>query len=186
MTIQFSSPYIWDGETPVTLRISRGEDSIDIPLEREYDQKDYVEGKKNNHGYLERDEVNQWLTNYMGYDVVLLRSKPGRKTPLNRETEPWAQILHNSTKDTKSGFISSTALHIVNEASIRALRSVAQKKYDHEINNFDQSIFRPNILIDQEPAYCEEEMYEARIENMLMRQVGPCARCKLTSVNWDK
>ena len=82
--------------------------------------------------------------------------------------------------------MSNSALHIVNEASIRALREVAQKKYDHEINNFDHSIFRPNILIDQEPAYCEEEMYEARIENMLIRHVGPCSRCKLTSINWDK
>jgi uncharacterized protein YcbX len=105
----------------------------------------------------------------MGYDVILLRSKPGRKTTLNRETDHWTQILHNNPRDTKSAFMSCVALHIVNEASIRALKTVAQKKYDHEINNFDHSIFRPNILIDQEPAYCEEEIYEARIENMLVR-----------------
>lgn len=29
-------------------------------------------------------------------------------------------------------------------------------------------------------------MYEARIENMLIRQSGPCSRCKMTSTNWAK
>ena len=40
-TIQFESQYIWEHETPVTLRISCGGESIDVPLEREYHQKDY-------------------------------------------------------------------------------------------------------------------------------------------------
>lgn len=95
-------------------------------------------------------------------------------------------MLHVNPKDTKSNFIACTALHIINEASIRALKQVAQKKYDYEINDFDHNHFRPNILIDQEPAYCEEEMQQFRIENMLVRQVGPCSRCKMTSVNWQK
>jgi uncharacterized protein YcbX len=67
-------------------------------------------------------------------------------------------MLHVNPRDTKSNFLACTALHIINEASIRALKQVAQKKYDHEINDFDHNHFRPNILIDQEPAYCEEEM----------------------------
>lgn len=44
--------------------------------------------------------------------------------------------------------------------------------------------FRPNFLIDEEPAYSEDEFTEMRIANILFRHLGPTHRCKTTSLNW--
>jgi len=48
--------------------------------------------------------------------------------------------------------------------------------------------FRPTFVIDEDldEAYCEEEFMEMRIANIMLRQVGPCVRCKTTSLLWKK
>ena len=52
--------------------------------------------------------------------------------------------------------------------------------------NADIMTFRPTFVIDEEydDAFCEEEYQELRVANTLMRQVGPCQRCKTTTLNW--
>ena len=52
------------------------------------------------------------------------------------------------------------------------------------MNDFDSELFRPNVVIDFDVPYSEEEIMEARIENILLRQVGPAHRCKVTAVDW--
>ena len=44
--------------------------------------------------------------------------------------------------------------------------------------------FRPNFVIDIDPAFSEDEFQQLRIANMLLRQTGPCVRCKTTIFNW--
>jgi len=39
-------------------------------------------------------------------------------------------------------------------------------------------------LIDYPGAYLEDEFVELRISNILFRLLGPCKRCKTTSLNW--
>ena len=46
--------------------------------------------------------------------------------------------------------------------------------------------FRPSFLIDYEVPYCEDDFFELRIQNVLFRLLGPCQRCKTTSLNWGK
>jgi len=52
--------------------------------------------------------------------------------------------------------------------------------------NADVITFRPTFVIDEEfdEPYCEEEFQEMRVGNIMFRQVGPCHRCKTTSLNW--
>jgi uncharacterized protein YcbX len=52
--------------------------------------------------------------------------------------------------------------------------------------NVDILTFRPTFVIDEEydDAYCEDEYQELRIANIMFRQLGPCIRCKTTSLNW--
>lgn len=52
------------------------------------------------------------------------------------------------------------------------------------LNDFDFELFRPNIVIDSNEPYMEEEIMEARIENIMLRQVGPAHRCKVTAIDW--
>ena len=63
-------------------------------------------------------------------------------------------------------------------------------------------MFRPNIVIDSDDvvsiskggrkrqpgqAYCEDEIKFAKLKNGLyLRLIGPCLRCKTTSINWEK
>ena len=50
----------------------------------------------------------------------------------------------------------------------------------------DIPTFRPNIVINEEydEPYCEDEFQEMRIGNIMLRQLGPCKRCKTTSLIW--
>jgi len=52
--------------------------------------------------------------------------------------------------------------------------------------NADVITFRPTFVIDEEydEPYCEDEFQEMRVGNIMFRQVGPCQRCKTTSLNW--
>ena len=37
-------------------------------------------------------------------------------------------------------------------------------------------------MLDADEAWAEEEFQELRVENILFRQIGPCQRCKATSL----
>ena len=67
---------------------------------------------------------------------------------------------------------------------------------------FDAQLFRPNIVIDSDDVvsiskggrkrdsgqpFCEDEIKYAKLKNGLyLRLIGPCLRCKTTSINWQK
>lgn len=56
------------------------------------------------------------------------------------------------------------------------------------MNNCEVRTFRPSIVInepDEEP-FCEEEFQQLRVANVMLRQIGPCKRCKTTSLNWAR
>ena len=38
----------------------------------------------------------------------------------------------------------------------------------------------------KDAAYCEEEFQELRLGNIMLRQIGPCQRCKTTTLNWER
>ena len=45
-----------------------------------------------------------------------------------------------------------------------------------------ERVFRPTFVIDTDEPYQEEEFHELRIHNVMFRHVGPCQRCKTTSL----
>ena len=78
-------------------------------------------------------------------------------------------------------FITDAALHVCNQTSIDALRKVMQEKYKDnkdllEQVNCESRIFRPSIVLNEaaDAAYCEEEFQELRLDNIMLRQIGPC------------
>ena len=48
----------------------------------------------------------------------------------------------------------------------------------------DSHAFRPNFIIDTSEPYEEDEMYEARISNIMLRLVGFCSRCQVVARNY--
>lgn len=77
----------------------------------------------------------------------------------------------------------------MNEASVRDLRERVLKKYPDEKErakiNINAEAFRPNLVIDTSTPYEEDEMYEARICNIMLRLVGFCSRCIVVARNYD-
>ena len=64
-------------------------------------------------------------------------------------------------------------------------------------------VFRPSFVIDIDGSeremanstteegtlkhkYIEDEFCQLRLKNVLFRQIGPCIRCKTTTLNWEK
>lgn len=48
----------------------------------------------------------------------------------------------------------------------------------------DELVFRANVIVDSGVPYEEDGYQEARIENVFIRLVGHCARCKATTNNY--
>lgn len=60
---------------------------------------------------------------------------------------------------------------MINQKSIDQLKKDVAAKYPEGevLNDFDEQLFRPNIVIDYGEPYVEEEFYQARIANMMLR-----------------
>jgi uncharacterized protein YcbX len=91
--------------------------------------------------------------------------------------------------DVRNAFISDAPIHICNVQSIKAMEESIRTKYVDQPDIFaskdvDVLTFRPSFLIDYPEAYSEDEFFELRIANVLFRLLGPCQRCKTTSLNW--
>ena len=68
----------------------------------------------------------------------------------------------------RKAFVTTAAIHVVNIKSIESLkREILQKYASQSLDlpelNFDYELFRPNIVIDYNSAYSEEEIFQSRI-----------------------
>ena len=59
---------------------------------------------------------------------------------------------------------------------------IRNEEKDRDLEN---CTFRPNIVIDTQVPYEEDGFKEVRIENIFMRLVGNCARCKAVTNNYN-
>ena len=143
-----------------------------MPVQKVFDIKDFVVANlkpKNQEGYKEGRPYNQWISQVLGFEAILIRSHPNRSSYC---VEDQVKFQQGQDGDSKSLFHKSGALHLINKSSVDELREVVKAKYsgtDVEVNSFDETLFRPNIVINTEVPYLEEEIYQARIGNMLLR-----------------
>ena len=94
--------------------------------------------------------------------------------------------------DRRRAFITDGAIHLVNKQSCNKLLLQLYSKYKNDENLVklcyaEPIVFRPSIVIDDEfdVPYIEDDFQELRIANVFFRQIGPCSRCKTTSLNWN-
>ena len=142
-------------------------------------------GNKGYRGYMVSHEANEWLSQVFDQRVVLLRAADGRRTEINHK-----RLQKSQDVDKRRAFITDAAVHVINLQSLKSVREGLREKYKDESSKFEDidtgvEVFRPTFVVDLDP-FKEEELQELRIENTMLRQLGPCIRCKTTSLNWVK
>lgn len=162
-----------------------------MTYKKENVKEDYYEGcfndmKQQITGYKESKEINDWFSAVLGEECYVIRAPPNRRMALDESKLPFA---NNRTK--RGAFISDAPIHLCNMSSIKDMEKLVKKKYKGkkdvlETKEVNVETFRPTFLIDYAEPYCEDEFFELRIQNVLFRLLGPCQRCKTTSLNWGK
>ena len=80
------------------------------------------------------------------------------------------------------------SLHIVNESSVADLDRRVRQNNPKGIDNYflSHEQFRPNVVLDLEKPYQEDDIQEIRVGGILMRNIGPTLRCNAIRLNLDK
>ena len=75
-----------------------------------------IQANKGYAGWKESDEVNNWLSELFGEEVMILRAAKERVTKLNHE-----RLYKSQDDDRKGAFITDAALHLINTESVKDL-----------------------------------------------------------------
>lgn len=145
-------------------------------FDRDYSESEFINANKSYRGYKESDEVCDWLSEIFEEPVVLLRAEKERMMDLDPARLPFAKGT-----DRRGQFLTDGACHLINNQSIQSLMINIYNKYNDDPKalsriNADVNTFRPTFVIDEEydDPYCEDELQEMRIANIMFRQLGPC------------
>jgi uncharacterized protein len=116
----------------------------------------------------EGDDAAHWFSRLLGMPARLVRFDDAQPRPSNRD---WTGelIAYNRFSD---GF----PLLLISQASLDDLNSRMNTA-------LLMNRFRPNIVVDELPAYDEDELQEFGNERLRLRAVKPCTRCKITTTN---
>jgi len=87
------------------------------------------------------------------------------------------------------GYNVGSAIQFINSASVRDLKNRVSKKYtadEMKEIEMDDLVFRPNLLIDTDKPYEEDDFAEVRVGSCFIRSSGPCRRCKAICIQNSK
>ena len=115
-------------------------------------------------------------------EVILLRAEQEQSLGIDEICLPLKR-----GEDRKRAFITAAACHIVSNKSVEALNQIVKARYADDPSALDdidvnERIFRPTFVLDTDLAWIEEEYQQLRVHSIMWRQIGPCARCKTTSL----
>jgi len=116
----------------------------------------------------EGDEVAEWGSNFLQKPVRLVRFDDSRPRPSSREWTGEIEALNH--------FADGFPILVISQASLDDLNSRLPVP-------LPMNRFRPNIVIDGLPAYGEDSVYEFASDELRLRVVKPCTRCKITTTD---
>ncbi|CAI9607402.1 unnamed protein product [Staurois parvus] len=121
------------------------------------------------------DEASRWITDFLKsvqtYRLVQFEDKMKRRNP----KKEYATYTEND----QVAYPDLSPLLLLSEASLEDLNSKLENKVS--IRNF-----RPNIVVSECKAFAEDSWNELQIgECVMLKQVMPCPRCILTTVDPD-
>ncbi len=114
------------------------------------------------------DEAAQWLSDWLGTSVRLVRIADGFKRKLNPD-----YAIH---ADDHTGFADGYPILILSEESLQDLNS----RLDSVL---PMNRFRPNIVVKGSEPFAEDNWKRIRIGDVEMALVKPCARCEVTTID---
>lgn len=117
------------------------------------------------------DEVNKWIQNFFNDEsLFMIRALP------NNDRIPKGDV--SLPGDKISAFTTVAQLHLVNKSSVEELKKVSKA-------NFDHTLWRANVVIETPISYEEDSFDQMRIGNIMLRQQGPCVRCRAMALDWE-
>jgi len=118
----------------------------------------------------EGDEAAEWFSEFLRVPLRLVRFNDERARHSNRD---WTGELQAANH-----FTDGYPILIISTASLADLNSRLQV-------TLPMNRFRPNIVIEDVEPYLEDAAEELRRDDLSLRLVKPCTRCKITTTNQD-
>lgn len=155
----------FDGDTGLELS-SSGTEPIDFGLnEFEGPELEVTVWKDNVPAHEVSGEVSEWLTGILSSKVRLVRMS-------DRAERGFSEKMPGRTV----GFSDGSPLLVIGRESLRDLeRRIG--------TTMSMSRFRPNIVIENIPAYAEDNWSGFTVDGVQMTAIKPCTRCKITNVH---
>jgi uncharacterized protein YcbX len=118
------------------------------------------------------DTAAEWLSEFVGLDVRLVRFDQREKRPCN------PQFVGDSGAHTQ--FADGYPLLIIGEQSLEDLN---RRLTESDRDPLPMNRFRPNIVIDGLESYDEDHVGELTFGDVSVRLVKPCTRCQITTTD---
>ncbi len=128
------------------------------------------------------DEAAALLSDFLATRCRLVRQGPAFHRPIPPHKLPPSLNPQFSTLNSTYlvSFADGFPLLVINDSSLADLndRLIARSSDALPMNRF-----RPNLVLSGAPAYAEDTWPRLRINNVILRAAGPCARCILTTTD---
>lgn len=115
------------------------------------------------------DRAAQWLSNYLGQPVRLVRIDDSQPRP----TDP-----KYSTSGDEVGFADGYPLLVTAQSSLEKL-----SEHFPSGSNIGMERFRPNIVLAGTPPFAEDIIHEMKVGDIVLELVKPCERCPITTID---
>ena len=135
------------------------------------------------YGIDQGDNVSKFLTNYLKYNVRLIKMKSPNKN-LHDSPKYSSLVSQIDRTDCYTSYSDWSSLSLISMQSLEWLNS---ELYANNIisNNIPITQFRPNIVIDTREPFEEETWKNFTIGNVDFQFLKRCSRCIVSTVNPD-
>ncbi len=113
------------------------------------------------------DEAAEWLTDFLGLPLRLVRMGGAFQRPIVKPTAQPGDVV---------SFADAYPLLIISEASLADLNS-------RLTDQLPMNRFRPNLVVAGCEPYAEDTWEHIQINGGVFRNAGPCARCPVTTTD---
>jgi uncharacterized protein YcbX len=141
---------------------------LDVPLDARGRSLEVSVWRDRCRGIDQGDAAADWLSDFAGRPVRLVRFEPGQRRASDRT---WTGSI-----DAYSRFSDGFALLAISVASLADLNSRLPSP-------LPMDRFRPNLVLDGLVAYGEDTVGDLATGDIRLRPVKPCARCSVTTVD---
>jgi uncharacterized protein YcbX len=147
---------------------------IRIPLDPKGDPKSAVVWRSTVDAFDQGDDVAQWLSDFTGRDVRLVRFDQRTERPCNPE------FAGDTGANTQ--FADGYPILVVSTASLSELNERLEAIGETPL---PMNRFRPNLVVDGLGAHDEDHIAALRVGDVELRLVKPCTRCQITTTDQE-